>query len=247
MKRLKLALFAVALVVASAHAAPAAEIRSYVVHLVVSSTGSAEGSATIEVAGAAEGRLTVPLGFATAENVRVEEGPSGTTVAVTRGNGQVLVALAWPADAAAERATVTVKLRFAVPEAFEKVTPAAGEKSTLPADNRIVRHALVNSQPATVRGYRLEMVFPEGLRAHAIREALPKLRKTETGARVQLDEIDGQHGARLQVDRLTQGESASMQLELTPERRSPGWAVFGLALSLLYLYYFRDLVSRKAR
>jgi hypothetical protein len=83
------------------------------------------------------------------------------------------------------------------------------------------------------------------MRAHAIREALPKLGKKEATPRVRLATIDSRNGARLQVARLLQGESASMQLELVPQKKSLGWLMAGLVLSILYLVSFRDLVAKK--
>ncbi len=111
----------------------------------------------------------------------------------------------------------------------------------------MLRHALVQTEPATIRRYRCEVMFPQTLRAHAIREALPKLGKKESEPRVRLGTVAGEAGARLQATSLRQGDVASMQLELVPRSRSPFWLIVGLLLSAAYLIKFRDLVFGPAK
>lgn len=239
MKRMLTALLLLAPLVGPT-ALDAAELRSYTVRLEATESGASRGSLTVEVTGADEGRFAIPLGLR-AEQVELVEGPAGTTVRAERLNGQLLAKVALPDSAGG---AATIRLRFSVSGLFEEPTPAAGEKRTLPIGHRLFRHTLVNTQPAPIRRYRFELVFPAGIRAHAIREALPKLRKAEVGPRVQFDGLDSQAGARLQVDGLAQGDTASMQIELMPASRSLGWLIAGLVLSVLYLVYFRDLVAR---
>jgi len=227
-----------------ASAASAAEIRSYAVRIEAHPDGSGSVSAVVQIESATPGAIAIPLGFATVADLRMIEGPAGTVLSASAANGQSLVQAVVPGGAPA---ALTIAFAFTTKDVFLPVAPASGEKSTLPEGSRVLRHAVMNSQPAPIRSYKAEAVFPEGLRAHAVREALPRLRKAEAGPRVLLDDIDGKTGARLQVDRLLQGESASMQVELVPQGRSVAWLIAGLVLSLAYLVYFRDLVARRGQ
>lgn len=221
----------------------AAGVRTYEVRLTPGANGAGRAVATVSLDAAVPGVATVPVGFARISQLHLETAPQGTSLASEARNGQTLVHVALPAGTAAQ---AVVSFGFTVAGAFVAPVPAAGEKATLPAGSLLLRHALLNSQPDPIGCYRFEVVFPDGVRAHAVREALPKLRKTESVPRVQLEAIDGRPGARLQVDGLNQGATASMQIELVPASRSIGWLVAGLVLSVLYLVYFRDLVSRRA-
>ena len=131
-----------------------------------------------------------------------------------------------------------------MPAAFQDPTPAPGERSTLPAGSRLLRHTpdQHRSRDRSAR-YRLDATFPDGIRAHAVREALPKLRKGEAGPRVRLARRRRPPGARLRVDRLKQGDPTSMQHRAGPANPArPAGSSPASLLSVLYLVYFRDLV-----
>jgi hypothetical protein len=226
-----------------ASVAGAAEIRSYTVRIQVHDDGSGSVSAVVKIESAMPGAIAIPIGFAKVTDLRLTQGPAGMDIVVTAANGQTLVQAVLPGGVPP---ALTLAFGFSVQDVFLPVTPGPGERSTLPEGSRVFRHALLNSQQAPIRSYTAEVMFPDGLRAHAIREALPKLRKSEVGPRVQLDDINATPGARLQVDRLAQGDSASMQIELVPQSRSVAWLIAGLVLSLAYLVYFKDLVARRA-
>lgn len=237
---------AAALALVLALAAPvcgAVEITSYDVLLRTSIDGSATAFASVGLEKAVPGPIALPLGFAGATGVKLTEGPAGTLVSAEPLNGQSIVRVVLPDGVPS---VVTVGFSFPVPDAFVRQKLGPGEKPTLPGGSRLLSHVFVNSQPVPIADYTARVVFPDGLRAHAIRESLPKLGKSEVGPRVQLGEIDSRPGATIHVDRLLQGESASMKLELVSASRSPGWLIVGALLSILYLIYFRDLVARRA-
>lgn len=95
-----------------------------------------------------------------------------------------------------------------------------------------------------VSQYALTVVFPDGWRALAIREALPKARKNETTPRARLDDVDGRRGVRLSVANLQQGDVVSLNVDLVHATSPWGWLLAGVLLSAGYLYGFRDLVRR---
>lgn len=243
MSRLRLV---ISVVVAGLIAVPCAQaagidLRAYEVQIRIGPDGAATAVADLRFENAAPGPVAVPLGFAGVTVVRVTE-PAGVTATVEALNGQSLVRFVLPEGTTGE---VHVVLAFDVPRALERTDPGPGERATLPAGTRLFKHALLNTQAATIGRYRLGVVFPDDLRAHAVREWLPKLRKGEAGPRVRLDNIDAQHGAVLAVDRLQLGETASVTVELIPLVRSLSWLLVGAALSLVYLIVFRDLVYRR--
>jgi hypothetical protein len=241
-KRLACLLFLAALSVAPA--THAATVRSYELRITPGPDAAGRAVAVVTLDGATPGPVALPVGFARVSGLHLEEAPAGTTVTSEPQGGQTLVHATLPP---ATPAVTVLKFGFTVEGFFRRPAPTPGEKATLPAGGFLLRHAVMNSQPETIGRYLFEVTFPANLRAHAIREALPKLRKTESVPRVRLDAIDGQAGARLQVNGLAQGMTTSVQIEMAPRSRSLAWLVAGLVLSVLYLVYFRDLVSRRAR
>lgn len=232
----------VTLLLLTASATWATEIRSYDLRLQTYADGSGQAVVIVRLEGSGAGPVAIPLGFAAVADLQLTEGPAGTLLVSESVNGQTLVRALLPEGAPA---TSTIGIAFTVKQAFVVATLGPGERSPLPAGSRMFRHAFVNSQLAPIKSYRVDVIFTDGMRVHAIREALPKLRKTEAGPRVLLGNIDGKPGATLQVDRVLQGDSASMQLELVSQSRSALWLIVGVVLSLLYLVYFRDLVASR--
>jgi len=244
---------------ALASAAHGAEIVKYDARVAVEPDGTGRGAATILVSGAPGENVDVPLppswtGVKTgeaSEGVKVEakaktlrvtlppapaaEAPKAAAPEPAKGAAKV-------AEPPAHRVTFT----FDVPEAFVKVEPPAkGEKLTLPRDSRTVKFSFVNTQAAAIKSFGVLVALPADMRFHAIREQLPKLKKTEVEPRVRLGAADGRQNAFLQIAALKQGDAASMQLEAIPSSRTPLWLAAGIALSVLYLVKFRDLVSPK--
>lgn len=238
MRRLLLALV---VSLAAAGTGSAAEIRSYDVALQATPDGSVSAVAAIVIDGPAPGALDIPLGFAAIRDLQVVEAPAGAAVTASKAGGQTALHLTLPAVCPA---SVTVRVAFGLASAFQE---AGGDAPKLPAGGRLFRHALVNTQPARIKAYRLALAFPDGMRAHAIREALPKLRKSEAGPRAMLQEVEGRPGVRLQVENLQQGDTASLQVELSRRSFPYGWLLAGVVLSVLYLVYFRDLVTGPAK
>ena len=238
-------LIALLIVLASAPAAAAADIAitRYEVTLAIAADGTGTATVVVTLDHAAPGAVTIPLGFAGVKGVTIADGPAGVAASAAPVNGQSELRLTLP-DGVPSSTRVTVQ--FAVAEAFQRTEPAAGERRTLPEGVRIFRHAMVNTQSLPIGRYRFTVVFPAALRAHAVREALPKLRKAEAGPRARLADIGGRPGAWLDVPTLSQGDAASLHIELVPEGWSPVWLIAGLVLCVLYLVYFRDLVSRRA-
>jgi anion transporter len=121
-------------------------------------------------------------------------------------------------------------------------TAVTGLLSDPSPSGRMFKFTDLHKDPATTSAYRLVVIFPEGTRALAVREALPKLRKGELVPRAGLDRFDGQLGARLRVDNVQQGETVSLHVELTHQSPPWGWLIAGIGLAAVYLFGFRDLV-----
>jgi len=222
--------------------AGAAEIKSYQVRLETSPDGSGRGFATVQVSACTPGQMNLPLGFSKIEDLKLDAAPQGVRVELGPSNGQTLLHVFLPVSTAAE---LTLQFSFAVRQAFLVPEAGPGEKSTLPAGSRLFRHTFVNTQEGTIGSYRFELLFPEGTMAQAIREQLPRPKKSEVGPRALLTKIEGRQGAILQFASVKQGDDTSMLLEVVPDRKSFGWLIVGLLLGAVYLVYFRDLVAPK--
>ena len=221
----------------------AAEITQYTTRLDVTSEGTGRAVSTLVVTGAPAETLEIPLGPGWS-NLRVEEAPAGLVFEAPK-TAKATTARATLPPAAAPTAATRFTFAFDVPEAFAKAEDtAAGAKLTIPRESRTLKFAFVNTQAALIKSFGLLVVLPEEYRFQAIREQLPKLKKTEVEPRARLGATDGRQNAFLQVANLKQGDATSMQLEALPKHRSPFWLLAGLALSALYLVSFRDLVSR---
>jgi hypothetical protein len=234
-------LVAAALLVCGLASPARADIRTYDLRLRVAADGAADATLTLNLTTAAATRVAV--GCSQITDLRVTAGPAGTLVAAAAAGRQSVLTVTLPPGTPAP---VALTIRFRVPGMMPEPVLKEGERATLPEGVRLFRHAFVNTEPAPIGRYVVEAILPDGWRAHAVREALPKLRAGEAGPRVRLDAVDAAHGARLEVAGLAQGDSASMQVEVTRQRRTWTWLVAGVLLSLAYLYSFRDLVSRSA-
>jgi len=172
----------------------------------------------------------IPFPFAEVRNVTIS-GVPGADLSTVPANGQTNLILNLPIGAAAP---LTLRFTAELPQVLSGTPPEAHG----------VRVALLNSQPATIRDLRLVVVFPEGLRGHAIQEALPRPGKAEVEPRASFMAIDGRGGVRLQAGAIAQGETALLRVELADLSPSPGWLVIGILLCVFYLVSFRDLVGR---
>jgi hypothetical protein len=225
----------------AAPAAFAAGIESHVTRLVIALDGSGQASCTVVVAGAPSETVEIPLAGGGHSNLRLSEGPEGLVLEPPK-PGATAVRVTLPAAAAA---TSRFTLAYDVPEALARAeNPEAGEKLTIPRGSRTLRYAFVNTQAAPIREFEALVVLPAGWRVHAVREQLPRPKRTEVEPRVRLGADGDRQNALLQLDAMKQGDSASMQLEVGSNGPSPLWLAAGLALSVLYLVKFRDLVAR---
>jgi hypothetical protein len=102
-------------------------------------------------------------------------------------------------------------------------------------------YAVVHTHAAPAE-YEVTAVIPDGMRALAIREALPKVRAGETGPRAVLTEIDGRPGVRLRARQVKFGDTVSLKVELTRATAPWGWLVAGVVLAAAYLRGFRHLI-----
>jgi len=222
--------------------AGAAGIRDYQLTIRTDAAGAGEAVLRVVVYNQAS-VVRIPVGYPGVGDVRITEGPAGATVSSEPAGSQTTLVLGWQPGVQGD---VAVTVTFRVPSVVPEPVVKPGERPTLPQGSRTLKHAFVNTEAGAIDRYLSQVLFPPGLRAHAVREALPKLRGAEAGPRVRLGSVDAWPAATLEVTALKQGDSASMHVELTPQGRSWAWLVVGALLSALYLFYFRDLVARRA-
>ncbi len=222
--------------------AAATRIQSYTIELHALQQGPGNATATVTLVGCAPGSLVLPLGFHSPEGLRLEDAPTGVKLDLGPRNGMASLHLTFPEDMPAQ---ASLRFSFTLKEVFQVLQLAPGEKNPLPKGSRLFRHAFVNTQETPIGIYRLELLLPDGFMVQAIREQLPKPKKSEVLPRVLLSKSAGRQSAALQFTELHQGDDTSMVIELVPDRRSFGWLVAGLLLVGLYLIKFRDLIAKK--
>ncbi len=220
----------------------ATEITSYHLRFDLALDGTGKGMATVLATACVPGQMNIPLGFTGIENLQLEEAPKGVRLEPGPSNGQILLHAFLPEGVPPE---ATLRFSFRVRRAFLEPEGGPGEKPTLPSGSRLFRHAFVNTQEGTIGSYRLELLFPGGMMAQAIREQLPRPKRSDVNPRVKLSKLEGRQVAILQLAAMKQGDDTSMLLELVPGRKSLGWMLAGLLLGGMYLFHFRDLVKRK--
>ncbi|BDU73802.1 hypothetical protein [Mesoterricola silvestris] len=224
------------LLLGTALCAAPAEIRQYATRVDIQGDGSGRATATVTLAGDPSDTVEIPVGFK-ARGFALTEGPKGLKL---EPYGSAIRVVLPP-----ERGAWTFTFTFTALDTFIPEAVPEGEKARIPATSRVVRHAFVQTFEDPIAAYSVEAVLPPGYRFQAIKEALPKVRKTESEPRVRLGRTDGRQTAILRVTRLKQGDSAAMTLEATPSSRSILWLVTGLAIAGLYLFLFRDMVQSR--
>lgn len=198
----------------------------------VDTRSDGSGKASLEVALDPIDGSVVVIPFPFAEVLSPEiTGVPGIALSTVPANGQTNLIVSLPPGTAAP---LTVRVMAEVPRVLTGTPPAS----------RGARIALLNSQPGPINDIRLVVVFPEGLRGHAIQEALPRPARTEVEPRAAFTAVDGRGGVRLQAGKIAQGEIASLRVELADATPSPGWLLIGVLLGVFYLVSFRDLIAR---
>ena len=223
---------------ACAHAG-AVGIKTYDTQLDVDADGSALASVRLQLTSAEAGRFRLPVGFAAIEDFKVLAAPAGVVLKPDPSKEQSSVEIELPDGIPA---TVELGFTFRVKDVLFVPKPDEGQKSTFPEGTRLLRHSLVNTQPAPISRYAVQVRLPEAVMVEKIREQLPRTKRKEFTPRVELDRYDGRQGALLQLAGVKQGDRTSMELEVVGVRRSLGWLLVGLVLAIAYLVGFRDLV-----
>ena len=137
-----------------------------------------------------------------------------------------------PASAASERTAPVIRA---------EINQAAAQAAVL-GTTPTFRFSELHRNSEASAPVDLAVTFPDGWRALAIREALPKLRKGEVTPRARLETIDGRPGVRLHADSVQQGETVALQIDMARVTPPWGWLAAGTMLAGAYLYSFRDLV-----
>lgn len=221
----------------------ATQIKSYEGQVDVAAEGSSRARLQLQLEKVRPGAFLVPLGAGLKPEgaVTLDSAPLGTTVKLVTSGERPHLELVFPESV---EATSPVQLSFAVNKVLTEPKPRSSGKKILPDGSLLLNHAFVNTQPYTIGSYRMAMSLPGDSRVHAVREELPKAKRSEIEPRVGLNGENGRQGALLQVADLKQGDSTSMSLEVVPDHRSFTWLIVGLALSIAYLFGFRHLVSK---
>jgi hypothetical protein len=221
----------------------AASIKSYYTHLDVAPDGSAQAAVTVQLSSAEAGMLTLPVAVTPLDGFVSNELPPGVSLRPMTAKDQHSVVVTLPASVASD---AKLGFTFNVPQLLVEPKPETGQKSTLPAGTRLLRHAFINTQNTPISMYRVEVRLPTHTQVHVVREQLPKAGRKEFVPRVELVGLRGNQGAVLQLANIKQGDRTSMELEVVDTQRTYLWLLVGLILGIGYLVAFRDLLKPAA-
>ncbi len=235
----KIAIFL--LLISSGLMANATSIKTYASRAVVVADGSARVILHLELVDAVAGNMVIPIGFDKPDDFQTGNNAPGVSLTPHLAKERPNVEVNLPASLTGN---VTLDFSFTVPALLGKPKEAAGEQIKIATDTGVVRHSFVNTESAPIGHYTLDILLPDAKVVQKIAEQLPKPKRSELLPRVRLDRFDGQlQGATLQMSSLKQGDRASMVLYVVDAKRSLGWLLVGAAISLAYLFGFRDLVK----
>lgn len=197
---------------------------------------AADGSARIEIevdlpAGTA-GLIRLPLGMATLTGIQVT-GIAGATASLVDEGDRHDVAVALPAALAAP-ATLCVTGRAGTFFAGLKAAPKA-------FGNRTMTYRFLNSTTTTFASVATEVILPEGFVVTSVDDSEPPATDSSTTPPFTVVSRDGRHGIRVSARNVGLGGVTSVVFRFKERRMSPVLPIALVAVSVLYLFWFRGL------
>ena len=204
-----------------------------------------DGTATVEVAAVPAkggfGDLLLPFAFSDGVDFRILSGPvsfagneGGPGSPTRRVLGSRMLDLRWTGDPAPGD---TIVVRSDLPGWFDraKARKAYGEFA--------LSRSFVNTSEYVLRDFELATVLPEGMLVHSVTRVEPEYdskKNPEPPFRVGRDADRG--WASLHRSDLVPAGTARLDLNFRPAKRGSLPLIVGIALALLYLAFFRDVL-----
>jgi hypothetical protein len=211
----------------------AVEIASLVEKINVEPSGTAQVEMTIKVAKGEPGNLMIPSSFKTAENLKID-GLPGATVALTEKDGVRAFAISAP-EAPSEKQAI--KVTFSSTGFYDW----KGEKL---ADfgNRTLQYRFMNTLPARVQSYTMDLMLPAGYVVNTVDDSQPKLTSKSPTPPYQIIRNGDQYGITIKASKLGIGDFSMVRIRFKDGSRSTGFLMAALVVCALYLIGFRDTV-----
>jgi hypothetical protein len=211
----------------------AVEIASLTEKITVESSGAARVEMTVMVAKAEAGTLFVPSGFKTAENLKIDGLPDAT-VALVEKEGIRAFAITTK-EAPSEKQAI--KLSFVAPGFYDW----KGEKL---ADfgNRSMQYRFMNTLPAKVQSYKLDLMLPAGFVVNTVDDSQPKLTSKSPAPPYQIIRNGDQYGITIKASKLGVGDYSMVRIRFKDGSKSTAFLLVALAGCALYLIGFRDTI-----
>ena len=216
----------------------APSIKSYDEKFTMATDGSGTVSTQVEFMDLAPGAVDVPLTtWKGMQYVTWDGVPNGIQVQPVLKGATPYLRLAIPQGTPT---SFTMKFAFDVPA--PKADPKAKTQSV---KEKTLKFRFLNSSQASVSGYSLKLMLPEGEVVHSVVEKIPK-GKAGQGAQVHYISEDNRQGLVLDAKNINFGDTASVQLIAVPAERSPVLLVLLGVIAIIYMVGFRDIVKKPA-
>ena len=237
MKKMLLILCTVLIGLLTMGAAPS--VKSYSETFRMAPDGSGEVSARVELADLIPGTTDVPLTtWKGLQAVSWQGVPAGIEAQpVLKGEAPCLRLVVGPGAPAG----FVIEMTYAVPM---PKAPAKGRNK--PAGETSLGLRFLNGGRLPIGDYSLKLLLPEGRVVHSVQEKLPKGKGGE-GAQVTYIKEEKRQGLTLQAKKLAFGDTASVQLTVMDEQKSPVLIILLGLVAVLYMVVFRDIVRPPAQ
>ncbi len=217
--------------------AGAVEIASMTEKIAVDPAGAAQVEIGLKLAKAEPGTILIPSSFKTADNLKIEGLPDASVALVDKDGIRAFAITA--KDAPTDKQTI--KLTFAAPGFYDW----KGEKL---ADfgNRSMQYRFMNTLPAKVQSYKLDLILPAGYVINTVDESQPRLTSKSPTPPYQIVKADDRYGISIKSSKLGVGDTCMVRFRFKDGSKSVGFLVASLAVCGLYLVGFRDSVRPPA-
>jgi len=240
-----LTLFVLVLIDGEALGATAAlpdTLAVYEENVLIGPDGDAQVEVRVVLTEGGSGDLLLPFSFVDGHDFTILSGPArfaadetGAAQPLRRVLGHLMLNLITDPMA---RAGDEVRVQAAIPGWFQV------EESRRPYGEFAVRRDFVNRSGFFLRELHMGVRLPDGMRVHAIPKVVPAYdAKKNPQPPFAVGVVDGHGTAHLTAANLQPADAVRMDILFRPVRRGPIPLIVGLALAVLYLLFFRDVLK----
>lgn len=211
----------------------AVEIASLAEKITVDPSGAAQVEMTVKVAKAEPGTFLIPSSFKTADSLKLDGLPDATVALVEKEGIRAFAITAKEAPSEKQ----AIKLSFVAPGFYDW----KGEK-VADFGNRSMQYRFMNTLPAKVQSYKLDLILPAGFVVNTVDDSQPKLTSKSPAPPYQIIRNGDQYGITIKASKLGVGDYSMVRIRFKDGSKSMAFLFASLALGGFYLVAFRDTV-----